>query len=109
MKTITIKTLVFAACFFGATAVLAQSANGTVLTNEVQPFRISDHVNRATQQSVAAEQSLLSQNSITVAEGERPVSEFAVAEVSEPLGDAARRLKQEHAGAKKATAVWSKQ
>lgn len=109
MKMMTIKTLVFAVCFFGATAALAQSAGGTVLSNDVQPFRINDHVNRATQQSVAPEQSLLSQNSITVADGERPVSEFAVAQVVEPLGDAARRLRQEHEGVKKATTVWAKQ
>ncbi len=104
----TIETLVFAACFFGATAALAQS-NGSVLNSDVQPFRISDHVNRATQQSVAGEQSLLSQNSITVAEGERPLSEFAVAQVVEPLGDVARRLKQEHESVKKASTVWAKQ
>lgn len=105
----TVKTLVFAACFFGATGALAQSTNGTVLSNEVQPFHISDHVNRATHQSVAPEQSLLSQNSITVADGERPVTDFAVNEISEPLGDAARRLRAEHEGVKKAVTVWSKQ
>lgn len=107
----TIKSFVLAICFLGATGAIAQSAggNGAVLNSEVQPLRLSEHVNRATQQSVATEQSLLSQNSITVADGERPLTDFAMNEVSEPLGDAARRLRAEHEGVKKATTVWSKQ
>jgi len=106
----TIKIFVFAVCFLGATGALAQSGLvGTVLSNEVQPFHMNEHTNRATQQPIASPQSLLSQNSLTVADGERPVTDFAMNEITEPLGDAARRLKAEHEGVKKATTVWAKQ
>lgn len=64
------------------------------------------HTQRATQRDLAREQSLLHQSTISQAQGERPLWEFVKRPVEAPLGDTARLLREQHAGARKAKAVW---
>ena len=94
------KTLLLGFFVFGATAAFGQTAS--VLSNEPTPIRINDHTARASQKSLAGEQSLLISSSVISARGERPLWELMQPSEEVSLGEAARLLRQQHAVDKKA-------
>jgi len=64
----------------------------------------------ASQGDLRPETSLLGSNGVTVAQGERPMSDFPTPyPYVKPLGDVAREYRDQHAKAAKATIVWNKQ
>ncbi len=98
------KTLLLTVCLFGAVSAVAQ--NGTLIDNQAHPIQMNEHPVRAAQQPLTTEQTLLIQNPFTYAHGERPMWEFATNAPVEPLGDIARRLKEDHTVAKKSDTVF---
>jgi hypothetical protein len=103
------KTTVLALCFLCALAAFGQSAaNGVYGSLSSQPVVIEfpSHVEHASPQPMAPQQSLLISSAYIHARGERPLWEVAPATYSLPLGDAARLLRKEHAAAKKAKIIW---
>ena len=96
------KTTLIALLFLCATAAFGQA--GVLVTNEPQPIQMSSHMQRATQQSMQTEQSLLITSSgNTSAHGERPLWEVgAKPPVEIPLGDVARLLRTQHATVRRA-------
>jgi hypothetical protein len=90
---------------FGAAGAAAQVAGGA-LSAQPQIFEIPSHPERAAQQTLSREESLLETSTITSAKGERPLWEAPqrVTYVM-PLGDVARLFRKEHESAKKAVLV----
>ena len=83
-------------------------ANGiaaSVLNAQPQQMQMASHDARAAQRSMASERSLLESSTYTYEHGERPLWEFAPSN-TESLGDAARRLRDQHAVAKKSAVVY---
>ncbi len=102
------KKILFAICFFGATAAFGQSgSNAAQVSNEPVITQFTSHTQFASQQPMGLEKSLFETSSFTAARGERPLWEFPTASMTTPLGDSARALKKEHQEAKKADIVWS--
>jgi hypothetical protein len=97
---IEMKTGLFLLCLLCASTALAQTSGA--LSNEVQPFQMSSHERRATQQTLAKEQSLLESSDFAAVEGERPLWEVQPLARQVPLGDVARELRKEHETVKKA-------
>ena len=89
---------------FGVAAASAQV--GGALSAQPQIFDIPSHPQRAAQQGLGREESLLETATITSAKGERPLWE-APQQVTYvmPLGDVARLFRKEHEVAKKAVLV----
>lgn len=99
------KITLFLAILLCATTAFAQ-ASASAPT--MQSFQVSSHPEHASPQPLATEQNLLSGfGSVYMAQGERPLWEFAPVTHAVPLGDTARNLKKDHeATAKKARVVW---
>jgi hypothetical protein len=97
--------VIFAMCFLYATAALGQSASGAAPITST--FQISSHPEHASPRPMAQEQSLLEGpgSGYLIAQGERPLWEFATVKQEIPLGDIARAQKQEHSTTKKARFV----
>jgi hypothetical protein len=73
-------------------------------------YSVPDHPQHADQGTPRPEVSLLGNNTITYAQGERPTWEFGPSgPPPTPLGDVARRYREEHAKAEKATIIFEKQ
>lgn len=107
--TAAMKKAIFLVFQFCALSALAQTIAGTwsVLSGTPTPITMSSHPERATQQPLAHEQSLLQTGSYTSAHGERPLWEVAPPpHPTVPLADVARALKKEHATARKAIKVF---
>jgi hypothetical protein len=102
------KTTLIALIFLCASAAFGQNAG--IISNEPQPLQMSSHQSHATQQSVQSEQSLLATTySNSSARGERPLWEAGAKPPAEtPLGDVARKLRNERAATKKAVKVFEK-
>jgi hypothetical protein len=96
------KTTIFALCFLCATAAFGQS----YLSNESHPTEFSTHPQHAAQQGMATSQNVMEQSSPVHGQGQRPLWEVQPAARTIPLGDIARAVRKEHAGAKKSTIVW---
>jgi len=101
------KAAVCVFCFFCTTVALGQSigggsVGGAVLASTVE---MASHPERASQQFLAQEHSLLEHSSFYYAQGERPLWEVQPLANRASLGDIARMLKQEHATVKKADIV----
>lgn len=90
-------TAAFGQAFFGSAPILN--------SQPPQMLEMSSHTEHASQKSMAEAQNLLENSTYTYARGERPLWEVA-SRASEPLGDAARRLRQEHAAVKKSSVVY---
>jgi hypothetical protein len=102
------KTALVVVCALAGTAAFGQSfyGNAPVLNN--QPPQMLDmpyHPEHASQQSMATEQNLLGSHSYSYAQGERPLWEVSPL-AAESLGDAARRLREEHAKVRKSAVVY---
>lgn len=102
-----VKTMKYVIAFFllCSAGALAQ-ATGTVLNSQAQPLQFQYNPRTATQQPLAAERSVLFSNGYTVAQGERPVSDFLSSAECQSLGDVARALKQDQAQTKKSDVVY---
>jgi hypothetical protein len=73
-------------------------------------YSVPDHPMHADQGTSRPEVSLLGNNNITYAQGERPTWEFGpVGPPPTPLGDVARAYRKEHVTAEKAAIVWNQQ
>lgn len=97
------KTTLFALLFLCTAAAFGQAS--VSVNNEPQPLQMTSHQQRASQQPLQEERSLLiTSNSFTSARGERPLWEAGAKPPAEvPLGDVARLLRTQHAAVKKAT------
>jgi hypothetical protein len=98
------------AIFIALLIVCATGAMGqgyAVLSSQPQAFEFPDHPEHAGRKPMAKDQNLRGDESpYTYAQGEIPLREVARASTEIPLGDVARRLKTEHASAKKAAVLW---
>jgi len=91
---------------FCAVAALGQSSiSGSPMAAS---FQVPQHPERASAQPIAQEQNLLGTGSLSSAHGEMPLWEAMPETKLVPLGDIARRLRKEHATAKKAHVVMEK-
>lgn len=97
------KTTLFTLLLLCATAAFGQSASVAV-NAEPRPIRMESHPQRASQQAMQSEESLLiDSHGNTSATGERPLWEVGAKPPAEtPLGDVARLLRTQHASARKA-------
>lgn len=103
-------TLVLSFCLLCALGAFGQVAGAVIppMMNSVGNF--TSHPMHASQGQLATEQNLLGESTVTWAQGERPLWEFAHPEAQDrPLGDIARELRKEHLAAKKANAVHENQ
>jgi hypothetical protein len=102
----TMKTTLFALCFFCATAALGQSFAGSVGSASMSSsIQMTSHPQHAAQAPMAMEQSLFDNSGYFFVEGERPLWEVQPLSPKVPLGDTARALRKEHETAKKADFV----
>jgi hypothetical protein len=102
------KTTIFALCFLCASAAFGQSGTvGSALNATPSVLEFQSHELMAYQRPMATEQNLLEAAGYSWAQGERPLWEVAPVSHPTPLGDSARMLKKEHAGAKKADFTWN--
>lgn len=98
------KTTLFAILFACATAAWGQSYAPAMTSS----LSLPGHPERAEHAPMAREQNLWgSESPYTYAKGELPLSEFARASATVPLGDVARTYRKEHATSKKAVIVWA--
>jgi hypothetical protein len=88
-----------------ATTAFAQSGGG-LLNSEPQRLEMTGHPAHASQVGMGTEQRVRETSYVTIEHGERPLWEVAPKVDLVPLGDTARRLRQEHATVKKAQRVW---
>lgn len=86
--------------------VVGNSTGQSAISSEPQPIVMMTHPQHASAKPMASEQSLLGSSTYTYAQGERPLWEVAPVKKVTPLGDAARDLRKEHLGAKKASKVF---
>lgn len=90
-----------------STLAFGQATVGnSVLSNQPQILQVPSYPQHATIQPMGREQTLLEPTTMTYAQGERPLWEFASAKDVVPLGDIARMLRKEHETVKKAGKVW---
>jgi len=99
------RTTLFTLCLLWGTAALGQAVSTVAPISST--FQIASHPEHASPQPLAREYSLLEGigTAYVIAQGERPLWEFAPARQEVPLGDVARNLKREHAAMKKARFV----
>jgi len=99
------KTTVFLMCILCAAGALGQSAaSGALLASQ---FQIVDHPSHASPQALTPEQNLAGFGTISIAQGEIPLSEVKLPEKHvTPLGDVARSFRKEREGEKKATKIF---
>jgi hypothetical protein len=98
------KTLLCTFVILCATSVFSQS----VVTSDVQPLRISDHPQHASQHALAQESNLFGGSTYSYAKGEVPLAELGSPIAYVPLGDLAREARKEHANDRKAVKVFEK-
>lgn len=101
-------------CILTIIFLFASLGHAQIAGSSVQPvngpsYSVPDHPQHASQADLRHETSLLGNNSITYAQGERPMWEFGPISVPKPLGDVAREYRAGHATAEKATIVWNQQ
>ncbi len=101
------KKILFALCLLFATSAFAQNYANT-LNGQAQMFEVPSHPQHAGYSPMAQEQNVLGSAGYSVAQGERPASDFPQAEAVS-LGAAARELRKQHAQVKKSRVVWVNQ
>jgi hypothetical protein len=98
------KKTLFAVLFICATRAMGQGY-GVAANNT--PYQFPEHPLFAQRQLMAKEQNLRGDESpYTYAQGEIPLRDVVIPSTQTPLGDVARRVRSEHAAAKKADIVW---
>jgi len=103
------KALVVLSFLVLTTAAFAQYG-GSVSYRSAEPqvYHSPDHPAHASFAPIKSETSIYPGTSYTIAQGDRPPSDFPQA-ASAALGDVARELKKQHALVKKSTTVWVNQ
>jgi len=97
-----ITLLVF--CLLLTTAAFGQYANS--INSQSNPYRSPDHPAHASYAEIPTGQSMVGGGGYTLAQGDRPASDFPQKpQIS--LGDAARELRKQHEQVKKARFVWT--
>jgi hypothetical protein len=77
------------------------------MSAEPQVIELPSHPRRATQQGLGFTENLRGESEFVSARGERPRWEVAPKKAPEiPLGDVARRLREQHESAKKSDTIW---
>ncbi len=99
------KTTLFVLCLLCATAALGQSASS--VATMASTFQVTSHPEHASPHALAQEQSLLEGPGagFVYAQGERPLWEFASTAQEVPLGDIARKLREQRDTTKKARVI----
>lgn len=105
-KTLFVLSL-FTLSLFMRTAAFAQYGGGYI-SSQPQVYHAPEHTAHAGFAQMAAEQNIYPGTSYTVAQGDRPASDFPQA-ASPSLGDIARELKKQHTLVKKSDTVWVNQ
>jgi hypothetical protein len=98
------KTLLGSFVILCATSAFSQS----VISGDIQPLRMSDHPQHASQRAMAQESSLFESSTYSYAKGEVPLAELGSPIYYVPLGDLAREARKEHANDRKAVRVFEK-
>ena len=98
------KTTILAFCVLLTTAAFGQYGYGYRGSPGLAP--LPDHPAHASYAPIAPETTVLAGAGYTMAQGERPVSDFPqMPQMS--LGDAARELRKQHEHVKKARIIWT--
>jgi len=97
-----ITLLVF--CLLLTTAAFGQYV--TSINSQANPYRSPDHPAHASYADTAPEQTVVGGGGYTLAQGDRPASDFPQKQQMS-LGDAARELRKQHEQVKKASFVWT--
>jgi hypothetical protein len=98
------KKTFFAVLFICATRAMGQGYGSAVSST---PYQFPEHPLFAQRQLMAREQNLRGEESpYTYAKGEIPLRDVVIPSTQTPLGDVARRVRSEHAAARKADIVW---
>ncbi len=100
------KTALFAMFVLCASTAFAQSVASPSVSSQPIIYSFESHAEHASRQPLAQEQSLNGGETLTYAQGERPLWEVATPTHEVPLGDSARALRQEHLTAKRAVKCW---
>jgi hypothetical protein len=95
--------------FVGGLLAHAQIGGSSVQPVNGPSYSVPDHPMHAEQHDLRPEVSLIGGGSYTYAQGERPLWEFGGYAAPTPLGDVARRYREEHAKVEKAQIVWNQQ
>ena len=95
---------------FGTFVILCATSafSQNVVTSDVQPLRMNDHPQHASQHAMAQESSLFGGSTYSYAKGEVPLAELGSPIAYVPLGDLAREARKEHANDRKAVRVFEK-
>jgi hypothetical protein len=100
------KKILFAMCVLSATAAFAQYGQYATVTPQIQEgYQFPSHEQHASYTPMAQGQSLFAPSSSASAQGERPLTDFPMAEPV-PLGTAAREIRKQNAAVKKTSVVW---
>jgi hypothetical protein len=99
------KITILAMMILGSAAAFGQSGTAP----ETTPLQMADHTQHANYTAMATAQSLSPSDTITYAQGERPLWEFGPVSVPVPLGDVARAYRKEKQAAKKSEIIFEKQ
>jgi hypothetical protein len=104
------KKTLFVLVLLSATGAFAQSYGiGSLNSQQNIPY-VPSHPAHASYAPMAAEQSVLGTSGVSLAQGERPASDFPQSQKAVvSLGAAARELKKEHEQLKKSPIVWVNQ
>jgi len=91
-------------------AVNAAGQSGATLSAQPQVLHVPDHPEHASRQAMEQGINLMERSGSVSDQGEMPLWEAMQAMPAAPvtpLGDAARALRKEHDGTKKAVVIWS--
>jgi hypothetical protein len=97
-----ITLLVF--CLLLTTAAFGQYVNS--INAQANPYHVPDHPAHASYAEIPTGQSVVGGGGYTLAQGDRPASDFPQTQQMS-LGDAARELRKQHEQVKKARFVWT--
>jgi hypothetical protein len=104
------KKTLFVLCLLSTTAAFGQyySGGASVISSEPQIYQSPSHPAHAAYAPMSQEQNVLAATSYTLAQGDRPASDFPQAEAVS-LGAFAREFRKQHAQLKKTRVVWVNQ
>jgi len=91
-------------CLLLTTAAFGQY--GSYVSSQANPYHSPEHPAHASYAETAPEQSVVGGGGYTLAQGDRPASDFPQ-KPHPSLGAAARELRKQHEQAKKARFVWT--
>jgi len=103
------KKILFVLWLLSTTAAFAQYyTSGATISSEPMIYQSPSHPAHAAYAPMLQEQSVLAATNYSIAQGDRPASDFPQADAV-PLGTSARELRKLHAQLKKSRVVWVNQ